>query len=98
MSAPDFSVLRGRKIYADVDGLRLGRCVSVDAGPRKGLRSLRLAGPSYEGRTADGRNRDTWNGRQYSVDARSLHGRGAGVLFRGRVVPIDEFLRSGGAR
>jgi hypothetical protein len=89
----NFSKLRGKLIQVYRDGVRVGRVVRVNAGPRKGLRSLRLASPRYEGN-----DRWSWRGPQYTVDGRELHARGSGVIYRKRVVPIDEFIRKGDRR
>jgi hypothetical protein len=89
----DFSRLRGKLLQVDHDGFRVGRVVAVKAGPRIGLRSLRLAAPQYEGCSAPGQNRWSWSGKQYTVDGREAKAPGAGVIVRRRVIPIEDFLR-----
>jgi len=89
----DFSKLKKQRMYVYRDGLRVGRVLSIDGGPRKGLRSLRLATPSYEGR-----NRWGWNGPTFKADGRDARAPGAGVLFRRRVIPIDQFISQKGVQ
>jgi hypothetical protein len=85
---PDYAILKGRLAYVYRDGWRLGRIVSVQAGKRIGLRKLRLAASRYEGN-----KRFSWNGPRYSVDGRTALAPGAGIYYRRRVVPLDEFVK-----
>jgi len=66
-AAIDYRRLLGRLIQVDLDGRRLLRVVGIDAGRRKGLRLIRAAGSSYEGRRADGRDRWGWHGRVHRI-------------------------------
>lgn len=87
----DFQKLKGKLFRVDRDGVRIGRVVSVDAGPRKGLRRIRLAEPRYEGRGSDGKDRWSWRGREYLVDGRDAQSPAAGVMVRGRVVRLNQW-------
>jgi len=93
----NYTALKGKLFQVDRDGVRVGRVVAINAGPRKGLRSIRLASPRYEG-SVNGVDRWSWRGPTYCVDARASHSPRAGVLFRGRIVPLEQFIQSKGAR
>jgi hypothetical protein len=88
----DYGQLRGRQISVFIDGWRVLRVINVKAGSRKGLRRLRAVAPTYEGRKPDGSNRWGWHGRKYTIDATNRSTPIAGVIHRGKTIPIDEFV------
>jgi hypothetical protein len=90
--------LRGRIVVIDFTfGRHLVRVVKVKAGPRSGLRSVRVAFSSYEGRRADGSERWGWRGGERVVrDPKQI----VGVFVRRQTIGVEEFLglRTGRAR
>ncbi len=88
MSKPNYHLLKGRLLYVYHDGWRYGRVVAVHAGPRIGLRRVRLTGPSYHGIT----DRFGWRGREYGIEGAVALAPGAGVYFRRKIIPVVEFL------
>lgn len=91
----DWSRLKGRIVFVFLDGWRYRRIVRVNAGKRKGLRSLRVASSSYEGRKPTGENRWGWNGPQHTVKLDCRETPVQGVQYRGRIIPVSEFCKGG---
>lgn len=95
VSHPQYERLIGRIVLVYIDGWRYQRVIRINAGKRKGLRSLRVAGPQYEGRREDGTNRWSWNGIKRTVRLDVRNAQIKGVQFRRSVIPVAEFCKGG---
>lgn len=84
--------LHKRRLYVYLDGWRTVIVTRVKSGKRTGLRYCRARNIEYRGLKPDGSNRWAIGSHRWTVDARRLHAPGAGVVYRGRIVPVAEFL------
>lgn len=83
-----YQVLEGRTVWFWIDGLRSGKVAKVTALKKTGLRSLRVVLPSYDG----GKFRH--HGPVITVEPHHFRDSTglAGVLWRGKIVPLEEFV------
>ena len=68
-------------------GTYLGRVVKVRRLKRGTVKSVTIQRPSYDG----GKDRFGWRGSRVRLVSQDWQGSGLGVLFRKRIVPVDEF-------
>lgn len=85
-----YDTLKGKLVefsHPKTGGTHYGLVRSVDGGPRTGLRSVLVTGPS----NPDGKTLSTrYSGPRVRVTAEALHG----VRWRGKMVKIPDFLCS----